>query len=54
MDRPTIDLKTFDLSVKNPNANAETIHRTPLEILDEIAYLDTQSAEILRSIRGLL
>jgi len=54
IDRTTVDAKTFDLAVKNPNGNEETIHRTPLEILDEIAMLDAQSAEILQSIRGLL
>jgi type I restriction enzyme M protein len=50
----SIDKKTFDLSVKNPNGNDEIIHRSPQEILDEIAALDLESAEILQGIRGLL
>ena len=50
----SIDKNTFDLSVKNPNGNEETIHRSPDEILDEIAALDAESAEILQGIRGLL
>lgn len=54
IDRSSIDPRTFDLSVKNPNGNEETVHRTPLEILDEIAVLDAQSAQILQSIRELL
>ena len=55
----TIDVKginqsTFDLSPKNPNNNGEATHRTPPEILDEIAKLDADSAEALQSIRELL
>jgi type I restriction enzyme M protein len=49
-----IDPATYDLSVKNPNRNEEVIHRSPLEILDEIAELDRQSAEVLAGIRALL
>jgi len=49
-----IDEKTFDLSVKNPNKQDENELRDPKEILDEIASLDAESAEILESIRGLL
>jgi len=54
IDVSTIDKKTFDLSVKNPNGNNEIVHRSPQEILDEIAALDLESAEILQVIRGLL
>ena len=49
-----IDKNTFDLSVKNPNGNEEIVHRSPEEILDEIAALDAESAEILQGIRRLL
>jgi type I restriction enzyme M protein len=54
IDAASIDKRTFDLSVKNPNGNEETVHRSPEEILDEIAALDAESSEILQSIRGLL
>ena len=54
IDVSAIDKKTFDLSVKNPNGNDEIVHRSPQEILDEIAALDLESAEILQGIRGLL
>lgn len=54
IDVSGIHKKTFDLSVKNPNGNDEIIHRSPQEILDEIAALDLESAEILQGIRGLL
>jgi len=30
------------------------VHRTPVEILDEIAALDAESAEVLKNIRELL
>ena len=49
-----IDPKTFDLSVKNPNGAEEASHRSPSEILDEIAALDAESASVLQNIRGLL
>jgi type I restriction enzyme M protein len=44
----------FDLSVKNPNGGEEVTHRNPQEILDEIAALDAESAEVLGNIRALL
>lgn len=49
-----VDEETWDLSVKNPNANEEVVYRSPSEILDEIAELDRESAAILEKIRGLL
>ena len=48
-----IDPTTFDLSVKNPNGGDVVIHRTPIEIMNEIAALDAQSAQILANIRQL-
>jgi type I restriction enzyme M protein len=39
--------------VKNPNGGEEIAHRIPAA-MDEIAALDTESAEVLGSIRGLL
>ncbi len=49
-----VDEKTYDLSVKNPNAPEEAPLREPSVILDEIASLDKESAKILNSIRGML
>jgi type I restriction enzyme M protein len=49
-----IDKATFDLSVKNPNGGGAIAHRSPKEILDEIAALDAESAVILRNVRALL
>jgi len=54
VDAASIDPSTFDLSVKNPNGAAPVAHRTPQEILDEIAALDAESAKVLETIRGLL
>ena len=54
VDAKTIDQGTFDLSVKNPNGGEEIIHRSPEEIMDEIATLDAESVEMLGKIRGLL
>ena len=49
-----IDKSTFDLSVKNPNGGEEIAHRSPQEIMDEIAALDSESGEILVNIKALL
>jgi type I restriction enzyme M protein len=49
-----LDHATFDLSVKNPNNGGEVKHRSPQEILQEIAALDAESARVLAKIRGML
>ena len=49
-----IDPSTFDLSVKNPNGGETVTHRSPQEIMEEIAALDAESAEVLENIKGLL
>jgi len=54
IDAASIDPGSFDLSVKNPNGGEVVTHRSPAEILDEIAALDAESADLLRVIRGLL
>jgi type I restriction enzyme M protein len=54
VDVAAIDPKTFDLSVKNPNGGEEIAHRSPQEIMDEIAALDAESAEVLGNIKALL
>lgn len=54
VDATSIDPTTFDLSTKNPDSGEEVTHRSPEEILDEIAALDAESAEVLAGIRGLL
>ena len=54
VDVKTLDETTFDLSVKNPSGGEVVAHRTPQEIMDEIAALDAESAGVLETIRGLL
>ncbi len=54
VDAKTIDPTTFDLSVKNPNGGEEITHRSPQDIMDDIAALDAESAKVLQTIRGLL
>ena len=54
MDIADVDQSTFDLSAKNPNKGEESALREPLEIMDEIAALDAESAEILAGIGGML
>jgi type I restriction enzyme M protein len=54
VDVAAIDPKTFDLSVKNPSGGEEIAHRSPQEIMDEIAALDAESAEVLGNIKALL
>ncbi|MFM8422130.1 MAG: hypothetical protein ACKOEQ_18655, partial [Verrucomicrobiota bacterium] len=43
-----------DLSIKNPNGGHTVTHRSPQEIMDEIAALDAEGAQVLEKIRGLL
>ena len=54
VDAKTIDQTTFDLSVKNPNGGEVVTHRSPQEIMDEIAALDAESAEVLGAIKALI
>jgi len=54
VDVGDVDDKTFDLSVKNPNAPEEDPIRSPEKILDEIAALDAEAAKVLIGIRGML
>jgi type I restriction enzyme M protein len=54
VDAAGLDPATFDLSVKNPNGGEIVAHRSPQQIMDEIAMLDAESAEVLANIRGLL
>ncbi len=54
VDAAGIDTTTFDLSVKNPHGGDEVSLRSPRAILDEIAALDAQSAQVLESIRELV
>ncbi len=49
-----IDLKTFDLSAKNPNKKEEAALRQPQDILEEMKALDEESADILNSILELI
>jgi type I restriction enzyme M protein len=54
VDIASVDTATFDLSVRNPDGGEEVAHRSPQEVLDEIAALDAESAEVLSAIRALL
>ncbi len=54
VDIKDINTSSYDLSAKNPNAPEELPLRSPAEILDEIAALDAESADLLEGIRGLL
>jgi type I restriction enzyme M protein len=49
-----IEATTFDLSVKNPSGGEVVVHRSPQEIMQEIAALDAESAQVLKKIKGLL
>ncbi|MDI1252805.1 N-6 DNA methylase [Thermomonas sp.] len=54
VDAAGIDPVSFDLSVKNPDGGEVVVHRSPREILDEIAMLDAESAQVLAGIRALV
>jgi type I restriction enzyme M protein len=50
----SIDPQSWDLSVKNPHGGEAVAHRSPQEIMEEIAALDAESAEVLSRIRALV
>ena len=52
--REDIDPGTFDLSPKHPEGGEEIVHRSVEVIIDEIAALDAESADVLTAIRGLV
>lgn len=54
VDAPASDSAMFDLSVKNLDGGDEIVHRSPDEILGEIATLDAEAAELLKRIKVLL
>ena len=54
VDAKTIDQTTYDLSVKNPTVGEEVAHRSPQAIMQEIAALDAESADVLAGISRLL
>lgn len=54
LDVKDIDQETYDLSVKNPNANQDIELRDPQDIIQEIVTLDKESKQILNNIKGLL
>ncbi len=54
VDIADVARESFDLSVKNPNKAEDSLLREPQEILDAIALLDKESAEILAGIGGML
>jgi type I restriction enzyme M protein len=54
MNAKSIDQTTFDLSVRNPNSSKIVASRSPAEIMDEIAALDSESSGVLANIRKLI
>ncbi len=54
VDIKYVDSKTFDLSVKNPNKNSETILRNPEEILIEIKDNDADTQLVINKISKLI
>ncbi len=54
LDVTAVNASTYDLSVKNPNGGEMVAHRSPQDIMDEIAALDLEAAEVLTTIRELL
>lgn len=54
VDAATIDVNSYDLSVKNPHRKGVTEHRSPTDLLTDISALDAESAGLLAQIRLLL
>lgn len=54
VDAKDVDPKTFDLSAKHPDGGEEVVHRSPQEIMEEIAKLDAESADVLAGIQKII
>ena len=54
VEAASLDPGTHDLSVRNPNVPEAAPLRDPIEILDEIERLDSESAALLQQVRGML
>lgn len=54
IDADTINQKTFDLSVKNPNKSDEATSREPKDILKELEKNDIINNEIIKNISKLI
>jgi len=54
VDVAALDAETLDLSPKNPAGVEAVAHRSPTEIMQEIATLDAESAAVLKKIGTLL
>lgn len=49
-----LDPETFDLTVKNPNKQVETVQRSPQAIAQEMAAIDKENASLLADILKVL
>lgn len=49
-----VQTHNYDLSVKNPHKKEQTALRQPQEILEEMKSLDEETADILKSIMGII
>jgi type I restriction enzyme M protein len=54
VDVASIDTSSYDLATKNPNGGEVVEHRSVVAIMDEIAALDAESADVLAAIRAML
>jgi type I restriction enzyme M protein len=54
VDVAGINKATFEISSKNPSGGGEIAHRSPVAIMEEIAALDAESAQVLGNIKALL
>jgi type I restriction enzyme M protein len=54
IDVAEINVDTWDLSVKNPHASDEVVHRSPVEVMFEIEKLDAENQDILKRIKEYL
>ncbi len=54
VDVAGIDPVSYDLSTKNPGGGEVVVHRSPQDIMKEIATLDAESAQVLEKIRALV
>lgn len=54
VDVSSIETKTWDLTVRNPNRSSHVEPRRPADVLDDLEQLDRETTQILSKLRSML
>lgn len=54
LDVSTIDMTTYDLSVKNPHRKDEVALRSPLQIIEDMERLDEEVKVVMKKLKSII